>query len=1282
MTKINDDRFQQTDEARRQRAREAMRRPTAGQIGRKLIQLAAHPEEFAAVEALSKLAAELPLSREAPPDGYPLAEEPAEGTGQPRVAGRCTCGHERSLHSPQCRYEDSMGECDCDEFDGGYDAARHAIEEGHPDRAHASRQAQAGALKCECGQPGCKWCGKQEKDAQTVEEEQQLRDLGWSDAAIGNMSERQIELLLQRQTKNPNLTGQGNGQELPLAAGRRTRQAAKPGELQVGDLVKYTAKFMQSTGMYTGGPIDGKVVADGGSMGDQFVQVHWNDRDEPVMVNVANIMLKHKPDYTGSKRAQRVTKVAPEKDPDEPGYGLQEVDDAVPVGTVGEVAADVPQHPGDDQPTVISVKDLRTGRRAQQNPMEPSEPMPGQPGQQPGPGSAKTNPARTKEVWDEGGKFSREVEADGVDDLVRIHRELNDMGLTRSPESQQGQTLVESKDPATVQQGQAWAETSTAPISASRRTAALQWEDKGRDVWASDTSIKLDTGRTIKIPLRIDGRGGDFKFDSYDVFTWVDAANGKTFGSFEEAQAFAERWVLAANEQGTSSPRVARQASMTLRVKRAQPMPTPCGSCGYQVHPGSWRLSCPSCGRTEGVQAVGQTGGNAWCPMCGGQDEPAVKLCPKCGSPKTARRGQFMEENGGDGEECPLCSAAQPQWSPGTGTCSACGYDAEEMAGVDETTGGDPLFEEYAADRGGQTLVESKDAIVGPSETAGRDADTGKEGPEKGDEFGWKPKRKTPSGAPPAGTSVEVGAPGGGMGVSRRAQGYMDCACRDCFDTAINGAGQPVLCGLCEQAGCSAAGDQECQRDDASRSAQEDVPPDIEQIMQEPDVQCQSCGGTTFKPDMTCSACGASLLPGQEIIAQLDMGMLSREEYKPYSDPAAADKPSTVKCADCGTKFDVTPDDEWKCPSCGSEDVSSSFGAKLLAEYAHWLTADKSEYQKFVEDKAKEWGIDHPFDQPDEKVKDFFEEIDREWGHKDGARQAADKMSVECMECGKKFKTSSSEPKCPKCGSYDIDLAMDASRTAGGKDGARQAAEKVKVKCQECGKKFKVSPNNPGPRCPKCGGYDVEVDYDAAKDAPLGGPVSVEDTPTGEETFGDTRDGYAAALDSMIGQRRDRGTRYPCPTCGKPDAISAQEKAKGYQCRECTWKDEGGEAPGGWYDASRKTAQPIGMPPAAAGMTFERSNERSDGDRVKWDVAWDPEMVIAMSGEGIKNQIRSYVIRESSQRQATDRDRTRNWGFVGDVQVEDLDVDAGIATISFQTSEAAAPQVAPAQVTS
>jgi len=35
---------------------------------------------------------------------------------------------------------------------------------------------------------------------------------------------------------------------------------------------------------------------------------------------------------------------------------------------------------------------------------------------------------------------------------------------------------------------------------------------------------------------------------------------------------------------------------------------------------------------------------------------------------------------------------------------------------------------------------------------------------------------------------------------------------------------------------------------------------------------------------------------------------------------------------------------------------------------------------------------------------------------------------------------------------------------------------KMVLKCNECGKVFKVSDSNPDPNCPKCGGVDYEVE--------------------------------------------------------------------------------------------------------------------------------------------------------------------------------------------------------------
>ena len=38
-----------------------------------------------------------------------------------------------------------------------------------------------------------------------------------------------------------------------------------------------------------------------------------------------------------------------------------------------------------------------------------------------------------------------------------------------------------------------------------------------------------------------------------------------------------------------------------------------------------------------------------------------------------------------------------------------------------------------------------------------------------------------------------------------------------------------------------------------------------------------------------------------------------------------------------------------------------------------------------------------------------------------------------------------------------------------------------------------------------------------------------------------------------------RGKRiHPCPTCGTPNALTARDRAKGYQCDRCADREEGG----------------------------------------------------------------------------------------------------------------------------
>ena len=65
-------------------------------------------------------------------------------------------------------------------------------------------------------------------------------------------------------------------------------------KFKVGDIVKYKASFLQSAGMYTNVPVDGKVKA----TRDSIVYVTWCDRNQVTPVQASNIMLESDPDYS------------------------------------------------------------------------------------------------------------------------------------------------------------------------------------------------------------------------------------------------------------------------------------------------------------------------------------------------------------------------------------------------------------------------------------------------------------------------------------------------------------------------------------------------------------------------------------------------------------------------------------------------------------------------------------------------------------------------------------------------------------------------------------------------------------------------------------------------------------------------------------------------------------------------------------------------------------------------------------------------------------------------
>jgi len=97
--------------------------------------------------------------------------------------------------------------------------------------------------------------------------------------------------------------------------------------------------------------------------------------------------------------------------------------------------------------------------------------------------------------------------------------------------------------------------------------------------------------------------------------------------------------------------------------------------------------------------------------------------------------------------------------------------------------------------------------------------------------------------------------------------------------------------------------------------------------------------------------------------------------------------------------------------------------------------------------------------------------------------------------------------------------------------------EAFQVECMECGKKFKTKSMDPS--CPKCGGGDIDL-------------PTVKKESYGDEGENDFRDpGGKSAL--RTGKRS-----FPCPTCKRPNMLTAKDKSLGYQCDSCADRDEGG----------------------------------------------------------------------------------------------------------------------------
>lgn len=1035
-----------------------------------------------------------------------------------------------------------------------------ALTEGHPDRAHAST----------------------ERRGQTVEEGR-LRDLGYSSMDIESMPTSRIEAILEKGVQ------------------KKVSWRIEPGTPAPFNVCpECSSTNVTVTSVYGPG---GRLGDPGGGGNSSKCEACGHGWYTPEAENADEYR------QGGSKLAQGTcpTCNGPLYGPEGycpkcPGVGPIDPEPFSGVcGVCGKQASDLqPTHGGvrNEQGEEVDFacgecaargqqmewRTITESKSAQRNPVQPEPemaPAPGGPTPEPAPRPSKS---RTKEVWDADGKFSREVEAEDVDDLMRLHLQLNDQGLTKTdgpPEvamPQEGQAPPQQQMPQQMpQEGQAPmpAPAQPPPVSASMRSIVAQGERTFED---------LPPGVQVK---------------------W-SAVN----------QAYLVMW----NDQVLNVLNTAEEVEYALR----------------DLRPASRRA---------------QNGGSDWTQYM--DEQMGVERYP--GSTDVVPDERLCESCDGNG--CQECGGS--------------GY-LKKSSDDDETPEGAP-GKDQRIDQGVGTPL---------------------------------PPGSTPGAGSPAG-------PPSGAVASREfwehvAQAWVDAPVSDPLKPGgvpWSGPEDPEWGGLYEEDVTDPStvqrGPEEWEGAPATPRRPGD--PEWDELLDVTDVQGP---GERTTPERTPEPTAPEVQrgPGEEW-EDAPVTDLPPEHPGYMGDEPTWDPSSPIRTphqvtdpSDVGRGLIPEPEMGTESPVPIEEQERYLTQLEQKERYPERPVPGEGEWEKTKPEQGQDGGDWFADMSPEEQAKYTQEHPGTEKG---GRRVAYNKCKVDVD--GKQFR-------------FDLDSAMsewDATLSSQGIDPS--ATGQVTVELLEGPTEMMGQPVTVGsiaeaeaqlrewatvadepfdPNKPKTQEQlDEEEAYSQAfygrraQEAPLSSPVSEENRQDEEELFEETarlwggtarrteRQALFASLADDWGGR-SRRTAQLCEECsssmGQPPEVQVCESCEQVYCQHVTHK----------CAASRKTAQPIGMPPAAAGMSFERANERSDGDRVLWDVSWEPDLVEVMSSEDIKQNIRSYVQREASEQQDTGRDRTKNWGtFIGDVNVEDFDVDGGIATISFQTSEQAAPQVAPAEVT-
>jgi DNA-directed RNA polymerase subunit RPC12/RpoP len=150
--------------------------------------------------------------------------------------------------------------------------------------------------------------------------------------------------------------------------------------------------------------------------------------------------------------------------------------------------------------------------------------------------------------------------------------------------------------------------------------------------------------------------------------------------------------------------------------------------------------------------------------------------------------------------------------------------------------------------------------------------------------------------------------------------------------------------------------------------------------------------------------------------------------------------------------------------------------------------------------------------------------------------------------------------------------------------------------------------------------------------------------------------------------RKASAADYRCDTCGSQLMVKGSDRDDGgltmWECAPC----------GRLFDDTEVKVAQMGHQPSRAELKMKATPASLIGDRVHTKITFDPDASQQMSDGNITNAIRSFV------RELGTRVEWRNWGTIGDTQIESMDRSKGTCEVSFKSSETSAPQLSPAQL--